>query len=311
LFRNKLNEAMQDPNVDLKIHLMLHWPRCYAGIEWMDWEGKEYYLPDAAVKEAEPPPSLDKQQNAWKESWKALEDIYTSKESFPGVASIGVANFNNGDMKAIMSESRICPHMFQLNIWSLLHDPTIVNLCNQYKAHMQAFDVMNGILSRTKEAPHASGHLRKVAHELLPTDQPLTTSQVVFKWLSQYKISALQREVDLTIHTIPDLAEDRLKDVGHAIEAILSGSNMEDDVHVQITFHAKDQDMVLFYYPGPIEEDEVMITYIKIGSHYQEPTHPKHAFRLYSAVDPEVDLDHVIDGYYGDFEHVHVTLQED
>lgn len=227
------------------------------------------------------------------------------------MASIGVANFKNGDVKAIMNESRIRPHLVQLHVWSLLHDPSTVNLCNRYKAHMQVFDVMNGILSRAKDSPHASGHLRKVAHELSAADKPpLTTAQVVFKWLSQYEISALQKEADLTIHDIPDLNEEHLKDVGLAVEALLSGSDMENDVHVQVTFHAIDQDMVLFYYPGPTDEDEVIISYIKKGSSYQEPTHPKHAFRLYSAVDPYVYHDHIVDGYYGDFQNVHVILQQ-
>jgi diketogulonate reductase-like aldo/keto reductase len=304
----ELEEALQDPDVDLKVHLMLHWPRCYAGVEWMDCEGEEYYLPDA-VKEAGPPPALDK-QNAWKESWKALEDIYEAKDSYPGVVSIGVANFKNGDMKAIMSESRILPHLVQLNVWSLLHDPTTVNLCNRHNTHMQVFDVMNGIISRARQAPHASGHLHKVAHELASEERSLTAAQVVFKWLTQYEISALQRDIDLSVAGIPDLTENQLKEVGHAVEAILSGSDMEDDVHVQVTFHAQDQDMVLFFYPGPTDEDELMITYIKKGSSYQEPTHPKHQFRLYSAVDPEVYYDHVVDGKYGDFQHVHVALQQ-
>ena len=177
---------------------------------------------------------------------------------------------------------------------------------------LQVFDVMNGIVWRAKEAPHASGYLHKVAHELAPTpDTPLTTSQVVFKWLNQYEISALQRQADLTIHHIPDLSESHLKETSFAIEAILSGSDMEDDVHVQVTFHAMDQDMVLFFYPGPTDEDEIMITYIKKGSHYQEPTHPKHVFRMYSAVDPYVYYDYTVNGNYGDFEHVHVVLQEE
>ena len=304
-----LGEAIQDPNVDLKIHLMLHWPRCYDGVDWMDCEGEEHYLPDA-VKQADPAPFHNK-QNAWKESWKAMEDIYNSKDSYPGVASIGVANFKNGDMKAIMNDSRIRPHLVQLNVWSLLHDPTTVNLCNRHNAHMQVFDVMNGIVSRAKDAPHASGHLRMVAHELSPTEVPLTTAQVVFKWLTQFEISAVQREQDLILRGIHDLDEEHLKAVGHAVEAILSGSDMEEDVHVQVTFHAQDQDMVLFYYPGPTEEDEIMISYIKKGSHYIDLTHPKHSYRLYSAVDPYVYFDHVVDGYYGDIQHVHVTLQED
>lgn len=303
-----LSPAIQDPNVDLKIHLLLHWPRCYVGIEWMHCQEEEDALP-AAVRAAGPAPHLNKGK-AWQESWKALEDIYGSKQAFPNIVSIGVANFKNGDMKAVMEESRVRPHLVQLNVWSLLNDPQTVHLCHQNSAAIQVFDVMNGIVTRASSTPHANGYLRKIAHEISPADDPVTTDQVIFKWLTSYGIAGLQVDPSLSLDGVLDLTDEHQKVVSHAVEAILTNTDMEDDIHVKVTFHADNQDMVLFYYPGPTDEDEMMIAYIKKGSSYDEPTHPRHAFRLYSAVDPHVYYDHIVDGYYGDAVDVHVELPE-
>ena len=53
------------------VHLLLHWPRCNDAISWMHCEEEEEKLP-LSVKDAGPPPHLDK-DNAFKESWRALE----------------------------------------------------------------------------------------------------------------------------------------------------------------------------------------------------------------------------------------------
>lgn len=302
-----LDVARRDPNVNLKIHLMLHWPRCYDGVEWMHCEEEENDLPDY-VKNAGPAPHLDR-RNAWKESWRALEDIYSSKEAYPNIASIGVANFKNGDVEALMRDSRIKPHLVQLNVWSLLNDPTTVHLCHKHRAQIQVFDVMNGVLAHARETPHASGYLRMVAHEISNGANPITTSQLVFKWLTQFDIAGLHFDPNLSLNEVPDIGDDYQMIVSHAIEALLSGNDMEEDVHVQVTFHAQDQDMVLFYYPGPTAEYEMMISYIKKGASFEEPTHPNHAFRLYSAVDPHIYYDHVVEGSYGEQQDVHVTLE--
>lgn len=55
------------------VHMLLHWPRCNDDIEWMNCEEEENNLPQF-VKDAGPPPHLDK-QNAWKHSWRALEEL--------------------------------------------------------------------------------------------------------------------------------------------------------------------------------------------------------------------------------------------
>jgi len=56
--------------------LLLHWPRCYADIEWMDCDSA-----DADDDEDAP---------LWLESWRALEMLYAQGE----VLAIGVSNFD-------------------------------------------------------------------------------------------------------------------------------------------------------------------------------------------------------------------------
>lgn len=114
-----LGDAIKDPNVDLRVHILLHWPRCYDTIPWMDCEKEENALPDY-VKKAGPPPHENK-KDAWKESWKALEDMYLSAD-YPAIGSIGISNFGLDDMKELLAMAREKPHITQINIWSLIHD---------------------------------------------------------------------------------------------------------------------------------------------------------------------------------------------
>ena len=64
--------------------VILHWPRCNDAIEWMNCAGEEQALPEA-VKKAGPPPSKD----SWKESWRALEEMYTE-----GLVKVGGLHSN-------------------------------------------------------------------------------------------------------------------------------------------------------------------------------------------------------------------------
>lgn len=102
------------------VHMLLHWPRCNDDIPWMHCEEEELGLPQS-VKELGTAPHLDK-ENAWKDSWKALEDLYIEhapkregKKSVnePVIASIGVSNFELEDMKALKDLARIPPHIYQ------------------------------------------------------------------------------------------------------------------------------------------------------------------------------------------------------
>jgi diketogulonate reductase-like aldo/keto reductase len=284
----------------------------------MNCEQEENDLP-AAVKKAGPSPLLDK-DNAWKESWKALEDMYNSGD-YPAMAGIGVSNFSGEEAHTLVQMARVQPHIIQMNVWSLLNDPRLVNICKRNNIHIQVFNVMNRILGNARATPHAYHHVLMVANQLgkdCPEDFPtISAAQVVLKWLVQYGISVLPRTSNLnrlmensavSLSKIPDLSEEHLEVVAHAVEAMLSGNDLEEDVHVKVTFHAKNQDMFLYFFPGPTEETEKQITYIAKGDSFEESTHPKHTFRMYNAYDPDVYHDYTVEGSYGDHDHIHVEL---
>ena len=200
-----LEDAILDEAVDLNVHFLIHWPRCYDGIPWMNCEQEENALPDD-IKRLGPPPHLDK-ENSWKQSWKALEDMFTNTKEYPMISSIGVSNFGGEDLQELLYISKIQPHLLQMNVWSLLNDPNLVNLCNKHNIHMQVYNVMNGIVNRGNVAPHAAHHLSMVANEITKKDilsasmdqgedidqTPVTSSQIVLKWLIQMSISIIPR----------------------------------------------------------------------------------------------------------------------
>ena len=136
----------------IHVHFLLHWPRCDDTITWMNCEEEEKNLP-IRVKSIGPPPHLDK-DNAYKGSWKALEDVYFEREqlvlqqqsnsnnSFQlHIASIGVSNFNIDDMKQLISMARVIPHIYQGDSWLVLHDPLLMDLLFEHKIFFQAYSI--------------------------------------------------------------------------------------------------------------------------------------------------------------------------
>merc|ERR1712161_16620 len=73
---NNLKGLGDKKNV-IKVHILLHWPRCYDDVKWMNCEDEEKNLPDR-IKNAGPAPHLDP-DNAFIESWNALEEFYTDE----------------------------------------------------------------------------------------------------------------------------------------------------------------------------------------------------------------------------------------
>lgn len=282
----------------------------------MKCEEEEEALPQS-VKDAGPPPHQDKL--AWKQSWKALEDMYNSGD-YSFFAGIGVSNFSADDLDMLLHMAKTTPHIMQMNVWSLLNDPHLVDLCNKKGILLQVYNVMNGILKQSVSAPHSYHHLLQVANEItkksLPEgSEPITAGQVVLRWLVQYGISVIPRTSSkerleensaVAVSRIPDLTEAQQEIVAHAMESMLAGDDMEEDVNVQITFHAKTQSMYLYWFKD--EETVKQIAYIEKGDWFDESTHPNHKFRLYHSEDPETYQDYVVEANYGDHETVHIEL---
>jgi diketogulonate reductase-like aldo/keto reductase len=280
---DNLKEAMDNENVILKVHVMIHWPRCYDNISWMNCEKEENDLPDV-VKQAGPPPHLDK-ANAWKGSWKALEDIYED-ESNP-VASIGVSNFHLKEVEALTELARVQPHIVQTNIWSLLYDPLLVGYCHKRDIHLQSFHLMNGVIRKSEVAPFAYHHILSVANELtkdmlskelIVSGTEISAAQGLMAWLVQHQVSVIPRTTDLehlsensamAIGRIPELTDPQVKTVAISVEAMLSGEDVKEDAYVKVTFHAKTKDVYLYWhdleYGG-----EIQVSLIEKGKSFEE-----------------------------------------
>lgn len=306
-----LKPVLDNDKVDLKIHLLLHWPRCFEDIPWMNCEGEEADLPEY-VKNTGPDPTKD--PDAWKESWKMLEDMYLS-ENYP-IASIGVSNFHLHDIEMMESFARIHPHILQVNLWSLLYDSLLVEYCHKHRIHVQVYNAMAGTVSKPEAAPRAYHHIQKVAYEISDEiDYNMTPAQVILAWLIQHGVSVIPRTSRLgrlnensavALASIPAFTDLQVETVAHAVEAYLSGDDLAQDIHVNISFHAVSQDIML-YWRGK-QGQEVRIAHIRGGETFDETTYPNHKFRTYLASNKDVFIDHEVKANFGDHKHIHVEL---
>ncbi|CAB9522448.1 Probable NAD(P)H-dependent D-xylose reductase xyl1 [Seminavis robusta] len=315
----RLQAALTDSStvqgqVQLKVHMLLQWPRCYETIDWMNCELDEANVGEH-VQQAGPPPHQDK-DNAWKGSWKALEEIYLAGDASPTpIASIGVANFHLKDLQDMDSQKdlQVHPHMLQVSIWSLLYDPHLVDYCTQRGIHLQIVDSIDGILADPSRARNAHHHLLKVAEDLIEDAAPtlsqdeITPTQVVYTWLVQQgvsivpgpeRLSELQEYSGVTLAAMPQMTHAQVETVAHCMEAFLSGEDLEKDINTFVTFHAKSKDAML-YWQRP-DGGENKIAFIARGSSFNESTYPKHHFRIYDARNKDNFIDYHVQAKFGE-----------
>jgi diketogulonate reductase-like aldo/keto reductase len=305
-----LKPALESDQLEVHLHILLHWPRCFDEIPWMDCVGDEAALP-AHVREAGPDPNKD--PNAWKESWRLLEDMYFSEE-YP-IASIGVSNFHLKDLEVIDSFARIHPHILQVNLWSLLYDAHLVDYCHKHRIHVQVYNAMQNTIMQPEKAPRAYHHIQKVAVDMSKGSGTfITPAQVVLAWLIQHGVSVIPRtsKTDrlgensaVSISSIPAFNDMQVEAVAHAVEAYMSGDDLEKDLHVSVTFHAVSKDIVIYWVTST---DEVRIAILRQGDNFVETTYPNHIFRTYDAQNKDVFKDHHIKANFGEHEDIHVEL---
>eukprot|EP00980_Cylindrotheca_fusiformis_P005591 scaffold1184_cov132-Cylindrotheca_fusiformis.AAC.12 len=313
-----MKEAIDHRNVDVKLHVMLHWPRCYDNVPWMNCELEESQLPDE-VKAVGPAPHLDK-KNAWKGSWKALESLVSDEES--PVASIGVSNFHLKELQILEEVASIKPHMIETDAWSLLYDPMMIDFCHKHDIHVIAHHLMDGVLLKREKAPYAYNHLLVVANELtsamqqkglFTSDQEeVTPAQVILAWMVQHSISVVPRTVNLQhlhensavqIGNVPALNDKQVETVALAVEALISEEDLPEDAYVKVTFHAKSRDIYLWWYDQEYG-GEIQVAKIDQGSTWEEESHPGHIFRVYDGPEKKSYELFSVEGKYGDHRHV-------
>lgn len=306
----ELKPMFENEKINVHLHVLLHWPRCLQDIPWMDCENEEIHLPQH-VKDAGPDPNEN--PDAWKESWKALEDMYLS-DAYP-IASIGISNFHLHEIESMEAFARIHPHILQTGLWSLLYDPALIDYCHKRRIHVQVFNAIQGTIMQPQVAPRAFHHIQKVAMELAnETKTKVTPGQVILAWLIQHGISVIPRtsNVDrlyensaVSLAGIPALSDMQVETVAHSVESYLSGNDLERDIHVSVTFHAVNRDIVV-YWLGHV--DEVRVALVRQGESFVDTTYPNHVFRTYDAADKDNFIDHEITANFGDHAEFHVEL---
>jgi len=296
----------------VRVHILLHWPRCNNEISWMDCEGEEERLPQH-VKDAGPPPHLDP-ENAWKGSWKAMEELYADDE-LRQIESIGVSNFGHEDFKALIEECEIVPHIIQGNVWSLMFDPWLVNMVRENKVIFQAYNVMNGIVKRGDVAPNAYQLLRNIGEDL----GPFTVAQTVLAWLVQQDVSVIPRASSLShqddnspywLSSVPTLSDEEKEEIERAVKALLKGEDVEapDSVLATVT-NSLDSAITIFFVD---EEGEEVLAHedpVEPGDSIQLNTHPGHVFVAYND-DRSFEMVLEVDAEYGQRQHLEVAEPE-
>jgi diketogulonate reductase-like aldo/keto reductase len=203
-------DALESDKVDVKLHIQLHYPRCYKSIEWMDCDNEEAVL-DEKVKQVGPDPRLDP-RNSLKGSWTYLEDLYLSA-NFP-VASIGVSNFALADLEEVQEYARVQPHTLQINMWSVLYDPLLVEHCRRHNIHLQVYNALQSTMSSLEYVAKA-----------VPSPT-MTPGQAVISWLVKQGISVFPRTSKMTrlsensataIASMPSFSPKQMEDIEFAL----------------------------------------------------------------------------------------------
>eukprot|EP00978_Attheya_sp_CCMP212_P027877 scaffold94607_cov56-Attheya_sp.AAC.3 len=311
--------------IKIRVHVLLHWSRCHDDISWTDCEGEEEGLP-AYVKEAGPAPHLNK-ETSWKESWKALEDLYTKHHDNServSIESIGVSNFDLTDMEELLHISRIIPHVIQGNVWDVVHDPHLMKFLEENNIVFQAFNVMNGIIAQRRKAFNAFLRLIRICEELeqtMPEGRTVSPSMLVLAWLVQSDISIIPRasssdhqmdNSNSAIMSVPILSEEQQKRIKSAVSALLRGEDLPSEKphdSVLVTFvNALAHGSINIFWAAPDTGVETpVLEEVSPGESFQLNTHPGHVFVAYDQ-DRKVRRQFRIEADYGGHEHFSVEL---
>jgi diketogulonate reductase-like aldo/keto reductase len=299
-----VKESMRNlDNPNIRVTILIHWPYCRDDIVWMDCEKEEDEL-SQAVKDAGQAPHLDK-DNAYKESWRALEDIVLGKASLGDVGkakleNIGLSNFEDKELSELLQIARIKPHILQDNVWNYIFDPFLMQLVHDHNIHFQVYNVMAGILEADQQnaSPRAYQQLKILANKLTQqnNDAGLQTevihpSQVVMAWLAQNDVSVVARTSNLyhltmnspaAIAKVPKLTTRQNEQIKAAVAALLRRE--QDLKQPKVNFRNKHTEDVHFYWKDIDNrgKESPVSGHIKPGEEWETDTYFGHVFVAYN-----------------------------
>lgn len=323
-------KALQAVNTrQVYVHMLLHWPRCNDDIPWMNCDEEENNLPQY-VKDVGPAPHLE--IYAWKDSWKALEELYVEHshrkktgKTKPILASIGVSNFELEDMTELLEIAKISPHLYQGNSWKVFHDPYLMTLLRDNNVFFQAYGVMNGILHRMDESPVAFNMLSDISRELASSvdasegyesqsTHVITEATVLLAHLVNSDIGVIPR-ASSSAHqhenspsslskVIPHLTATHIQQLQKAVPALMKGETL----NASISFSNSLPGPIQIHWIHPETKEEMLVAHtVHSGQVEVIQSHPGHRFVAYDT-EREVRKEVVVDVGYGERQHYSVEL---
>ena len=275
--RTKLavEEMLAGLNGCCAVTMLIHWPRCRDDISWMHCEEEEANLPQR-VKDAGPPPASD----AWKGSWTALEEFYAAGR----LKNIGVSNFELPDLNELLSSCKTVPQIYQGNAWQIWFRPEVLERLREKNVLYQAYNVVNGIVTREGAAPRAYRVLADVARA-----KNADVGTVVLAALKRRGVATIPRASSpqhLAANAPRAVAAVTLDDeevhtIDAAMKALMSGRDLPPEQPVVATFTSSLDAAVRLFWRNPDTGEEVLNGEVSTGDGLRIHTHPGHTFTAY------------------------------
>ena len=116
----------------------------------------------------------------YKETWKAMEDIYASGRA----RAIGVSNFTIHHLEDLLSDSEVVPAVNQIEFHPLLLQADLLAFCQSQAIQVEAWSPLmrGGIINHEVVQAIANNHHK-------------TTAQIVLRWDLQHRVVTIPKSI--------------------------------------------------------------------------------------------------------------------
>lgn len=184
----RLRPPAEHDGFNVKVTMLLHWPRCRDDIEWMDCAGEEAALPDS-IRDL--PSPEESPRASLLGSWRALEELFEAKQ----LDAIGISNFEPSDIATLKEEATVMPHIHQLNLWQVMHKSSseeMLAAMRESDVLFQFYNIMS-VFANEQRAIGAFRFLWEIGHVRSEPGRPIEPQTMGLKSLVQSHVSIIPR----------------------------------------------------------------------------------------------------------------------
>jgi len=177
-----LNFTLTDLGLDYVDLFLIHWPTAFE----LNAEDAKNPFPrnEAGI--------IMDDAAGYVETWKKLEELYAKGDK---IKAIGVSNFNEVQLKNLLSKTSVVPQMQQIELHGYENMAAMVKLCHEHKIQVTAYSPLGN--------PGRPAGLQK-GQDVLMEDPVVkeiaakhnkSTAQVLIKWVLQRDIVCIPKSV--------------------------------------------------------------------------------------------------------------------